>query len=133
VLDRIARQDQQRRIGSQPAIQQRLRPLRNVLKAGRELADAGRLHPDSEPKGYADSITQWAIWSQLEGWDEPAFGREFVERTKKNVTELKKPWSKALEQAVRSAIPNRWRDITMVLDEARKAAASNAAVPPVRP
>jgi hypothetical protein len=45
-----------------------------------------------------------------------------VERTKKNVVDLKKPWSKALEQAVRSAIPNRWRDITMVLDEARKAA-----------
>jgi hypothetical protein len=107
---------------AEPAIQQRLRPLRHVLKAGRELADAGRLHPDSEPKGYADSVTQWAIWSQTEGWDEAAFGREFVERTKKNVVDLKKPWSKALEQAVRSAIPNRWRDITMVLDEARKAA-----------
>jgi hypothetical protein len=48
------------------ALQDQYRALRAVLRAGRELAAAGRLHPDSEPSAYATSIRQWAsLSSQL--------------------------------------------------------------------
>ncbi len=39
----------------------------------------------------------------------------FVERTRKNLEELKQPWTRQTEGVVRRAATGRWRDIQMVL------------------
>jgi hypothetical protein len=99
------------------ALQQRFRPLRYVLQAGRRLGAAGALHPDSSPNGYIDAIKQYAVWTKLENWDVKKFGDEFLSRTRKNVEALKRPWTSQMEAGVRAAIPNRWQDITQVITE----------------
>jgi hypothetical protein len=102
-----------------PAMQQNFAPLKQVLQAGRVLAEKGKLHPDSEPNAYADSIRQYAVWSKQEGWDQKKFGDEFVDRTKKNAEARNVKWTPVIEQALRSAIPGRWGDITQVLNLAQ--------------
>jgi hypothetical protein len=105
-----------------PEAQQRLSPLRPVLQAGRRMAAEGRLHPDSDPGSYADSIRQWALWSRIEGFDERRYADAFVEHTRKNVEGAGQRWSRELEAGIRAAVPNRWRDITAVLAAAREPA-----------
>jgi hypothetical protein len=102
-----------------PAMQQNFAPLKQVLQAGRVLAEKGKLHPDSEPNAYADSIRQYAVWSKQEGWDEKKFGDEFVDRTKKNAEARNVKWTPVIEQALRSAVPGRWADITQLLNLAQ--------------
>lgn len=102
-----------------PAMQQNFAPLKQVLAAGRALAEKGKLHPDSEPNAYADSIRQYAVWSKQEGWDQKKFGDEFVDRTKKNAEARNVKWTPVIEQALRSAVPGRWADITQVLNLAQ--------------
>jgi len=98
-----------------PALQQKYQPMRLVLQAGRALAEKGKLHPDSEPQAYADSIRQYSVWAKQEGWDEKKFADNFVERTRKNAEMKKVKWTPQIENALRSAVPGRWRDITQVL------------------
>ena len=100
------------------AIQQTYAPAKPVLRAGRELAAAGKLHPDSDPKAYVDSIRQYALWTRLEGWDQKRFGDMFVERTKKNAEALHVKWTPQMENALRGAVPGRWNDISQVLQRA---------------
>jgi hypothetical protein len=102
-----------------PAMQQNFAPLKQVLQAGRTLAEKGKLHPDSEPNAYADSIRQYAVWSKQEGWDQKKFGDEFVDRTKKNAEARNVKWTPVIEQALRNAVPGRWADITQVLNLAQ--------------
>jgi len=102
------------------AVQDKLSPVRAVMQAGRELAAAGKFHPDSDAAAYNDSIRQYALWSKIEGWGEDKFGEVFVEKTKQNALSNKIKWTKQIEQAVRGLVPGRWRDISMVLDEAAK-------------
>ena len=66
-----------------PEVQEKYKPVRAVIRAGRELAEAGKFHPDSEPKAYMDSIRQYALWTKLEGWNQQQFADHFVERTGK--------------------------------------------------
>jgi hypothetical protein len=107
-----------------PAVQKRFRPLLEVLKTAHRVAAAGRLHPDSEPTAYAHSITQWAVWSREKGFDEASFGRAFLEHTRKNALAAGQKWSGDLEKSVRAAVPNRWRDIALVLAETPAPAAA---------
>jgi hypothetical protein len=102
-----------------PAMQQNFAPLKQILQAGRTLAEKGKLHPDSEPNAYADSIRQYAVWSKQEGWDQTKFGDEFIGRTKKNAEARNVKWTPVIEQALRGAIPGRWADITQVLNVAQ--------------
>ncbi|GAC1661041.1 MAG: hypothetical protein NVS9B4_12750 [Candidatus Acidiferrum sp.] len=99
-----------------PMMQEKYQPARLVLQAGRALAEKGKLHPDSDPDSYADSVRQYAVWAKQEGWDEKKFGDNFVERTKKNAEVRKVKWSQQIETALRGAVPGRWRDITQVLE-----------------
>ena len=103
-----------------PAVQDKLSPARAVMQAGRELAAAGKFHPDSDAAAYNDSIRQYALWTKIEGWGEDKFGEVFVEKTKQNALSNKIKWTKQIEQAVRGLVPGRWRDISMILDEAQK-------------
>src|SRR5579864_3282565 len=101
-----------------PEIQKKYKPVRAVIRAGRELAEAGNFHPDSEPKAYADSIRQYALWTKLEGWNQQQFTDHFVERTRKNAEAMQVKWTPQMESTLRNAAPGRWNDITQVLQRA---------------
>jgi hypothetical protein len=103
-----------------PAVQEKYKPVRAILEAGRKLAAAGQLHPDSAAAAYADFVRQHALWAELEHWSEQKFTEVFLERTKKNAEHMNVKWTKEMEDTLRAAAPGRWRDIAMVLDEARK-------------
>jgi hypothetical protein len=103
-----------------PEVQAKAAPLAKMLDAAEGLRDSGRLNPDSDPAGYFHSIRQWSIWVAMERLDERGFTEAFVERTRKNVQDLKRPWTKEMERAVRGAAPNRWRDIVQVLEGASR-------------
>jgi hypothetical protein len=98
-------------------VQQQFQPMRDVLRAGRALAEAGLLNPDSDPGAYATFIQQWAVWSRLEGWDLNEFTREFVDRTRQNVANLGGQWTNQMADVLRNAAPNRYNDILAVLVE----------------
>ena len=101
------------------ALQERFAPLRDVLQAGRRLHDAGLLNPDSDPEEYFHSIRQWALWSAQEGLDLGGFEEAFLEHTQKNFETAGQPWTEEIEGLVKSLVPNRWQDVTRILDEAR--------------
>jgi hypothetical protein len=100
------------------SLAQRFHALSRVVQAGDRLARSGGLHPDSDPRAYADSIKQWALWARLAGWSAPEFANAFVGRTRKNVEEMKRAWTPEMESAVRAAAPGRWSDIDRVLGAA---------------
>jgi len=102
------------------AVQDRYKFIRPVLQAGRELAAAGKFHPDSDPGEYANDIRQYSLWAKLENWDEQQFTEKFLEHTKKNADAKQVKWTKQLEQAVLALAPGRWRDVSMVLQEAQR-------------
>jgi hypothetical protein len=62
---------------------------------------------------------QWALWTKLEKWDAKKFGDMFLERTKKNLTELKVPVTRELENQIKGLVPGRWRDVQQVLTQAQ--------------
>jgi hypothetical protein len=99
-------------------VQQRYRSMRRLLEAGRSLAQAGVLNPDSEAGAYATFISQWALWTKQHGWDLPAFTREFIDRTRKNLASMGRPWSPDAEALLEQVAPNRFADILAVLLEA---------------
>lgn len=98
------------------AVQQEAGPVGRILAAAREGAEAGLLEPDSDPAAYVDAVTQWAIWVQREAMTRRMFERAFVERTRETFEQAGRDWSAELEDAVRSLVPNRWRDIGQVLE-----------------
>ena len=116
-----------------PAIQDRFKSLKPVLEAGSKLAASGQFHPDSEPNAYTDFIRQNALWAKMEGWGEQKFTEVFIERTKKNAEHMKMNWTKEMEQALRSAAPGRWGDISMVLEEAQKISGGSGAAKTSQP
>ena len=97
------------------AVQELYRPLRQVLEAGRRLAEQGLLNPDSDPEAYATFIQQWALWTQLEGWDLESFTREMVTHARKNIEDGGVEWVAEIEAALTGAAPNRFQDIQTVL------------------
>ncbi len=100
-------------------LQERYAPLRDVMRVGQELYDAGLLNPDSDPESYAHSIVQWALWTELEDLDEDRFTESFLEHTRRNLEAAGRRWTDEIEDAVEALVPNRWQDIQRVLAETR--------------
>lgn len=100
------------------AAQARIAPMRRILDAAKDLGRRQLLHPDSDPAEYVTAIKQWALWTERERWDQKKFGDAFLARTKKNMAALNQPWTRAVEDTVRGAVPGRWKDITAVLGRA---------------
>jgi hypothetical protein len=94
-----------------PALQQRYKPSANLLRAGR-FVDPSRYAAQADPARYGQSIQQWALWTKLENWNQDAFTSKFVERTKKNIADMKGRWSGDVEKVVRASAVTRWSDIT---------------------
>jgi hypothetical protein len=101
-----------------PELQRAYAPMRRVLQASRRMQESGRLNPDMNPVEYGHAIRQWAIWTREQGFTQETFGKAFVEHTRKSVIAAGRRWTPAVEQAVRSAVPGRWTDITAILAEA---------------
>jgi len=112
-----------------PEVQERYKPIRAVIRAGRELAAAGKFHPDGDAADYIISIRQYALWTRLENWNEEKFGEVFREKTKQIAEQSKVEWTKQLDDALRALVPGRWRDISMVLEGARRIEATDASRP----
>ena len=116
------------------ALQDKYQSIRAVLQAGRESAAARKLHPDNNDlTGYADDILQYAVWSKLDNWGQQKFSEMFIEHTKKNAQAMKVTWTKQMEQAVLNLAPGRWRDISMVLDEAQELSNTGASANEPKP
>jgi hypothetical protein len=98
--------------------QDRLKPLRQIVRAADNLAAARGLHPDSDPAEYMDFVKQYAIWTALERWDLRTFGEQFTARTKKHLETLKRPWTRDVEGQIRGLVPGRWADVQAVVNEA---------------
>jgi hypothetical protein len=98
-----------------PAVQAQFAPMRRVLEASRRLWDAGALTPDSDPRGYFDFVRQWSIWTLEQTFDETSFTKAFVDHTRKIVESQGRDWNRSIEDILRAAAPNRWRDIQRVL------------------
>jgi hypothetical protein len=98
-----------------PSVQQRFKGVTNVLRSGRLLERFKRLSPQGDAESYGHSVQQWALWTKLEGWNHDRFTSQFVERTKKNISEMKGKWNKDVEKAVRDSAVGRWADIGKIL------------------
>jgi hypothetical protein len=77
------------------------------------------LTPQGDAASYGHSVQQWALWTKLEGWSPERFTSQFLERTKKNISEMKGKWNKDVEKAVRDSAVGRWADIGKVLRVAK--------------
>lgn len=99
-------------------LQQKFAPVRRILEASRLVRAAGQLVPDSEPEGYFHSISQWAIWTREQNFNQRSYGDAFVGHTRKNFEAAGGRWSDATEQVVRKVVPSRWNDITKILQRA---------------
>lgn len=98
-----------------PSVQAQFSPARSVLRAAGMLDASGALTPDSDPKAYVESITQYAIWTKLEHWDERKYTDTWVDMTKKQIAAMKRQWTGEMETTVRRLAPGRWRDIQAIV------------------
>jgi hypothetical protein len=103
-----------------PEVQKKFQPMRSILRAARQVLDAGGLTPDSDPEQYFHSIAQWALWTREQGFDAKSFGEAFFERTRKNFEAAGQAWTKPIQETVRALVPNRWKDVERILREAEK-------------
>jgi len=92
------------RIAAQP-VQEKFQSTRSVLRAAHKL-------------GVDDDTTQYAVWSAVGNWDEQQFAVRFVEHSKKNAEAMNVNWTPQFESAVRAIVPERWRAVSLVLQEA---------------
>ena len=95
-------------------------PVRSILRTSTGLHNAGQLYPEAagDPEQYFHSIRQWSIWTHDNGFDEAAFAEAFVEHTMENVMAAGLEWTDEVEAQIRSWAPNRWQDITSILNGA---------------
>jgi hypothetical protein len=96
-------------------IQEKFAPMSKVLRSAYRVNSAGLLNPDSNPGAYADAIKQWAVWAVEQKFNEARFTDAFVGHTRKNVEAAGQQWSRPVEDTLRKASPNRWRDVAKVL------------------
>jgi hypothetical protein len=92
-------------------------PVRAVAETA---ARRGYLRPQGDPEAYGRFITQYAIWTALEHWDEARFTSEFVTRTRDQYAAAHKSWTSEAEQTLRALAPARWRDVRRVLAAAAR-------------
>jgi hypothetical protein len=103
---------------AQSQIQQQFQQSRAILKASRELYNAGKLHPDVAPEEYFHSIRQWALWTDEQGFDSKSFADAFIKHTRKNLEAAGGKWNKQYEKVLRGATGGRWSDIQAILEAA---------------
>jgi hypothetical protein len=95
-------------------------PVSRVLQAAQRLRDRKALTPDTDPDEYYHSVVQWAIWTTQEKFDRRAFDAAFITHARKNVVGAGEKWTREIEDAVKEIAPHRWRDVSKIVDEARK-------------
>jgi len=98
--------------------QEQFAPTRDVLEAAEQLNDMGLLPADSDPEAYFHSITQWAVWTEQQGFDEAAFTDAFVDHTREQVEAAGNQWTDQFDEVLRGAAPARWQNITRILETA---------------
>jgi len=101
------------------ATQQKYASLRYLDMAAARMSEKNEFHPDSNPEDYKNSIFQYAVWSELEGWGQEEFTQHFVERVKENVQAKNVQWTKEMENQLLAAAPGRWRDISEMRNQAQ--------------
>jgi hypothetical protein len=106
------------------ATQSTSEPLARIVDTALRLRDQKALNPDIDPDDYYHSVVQWAIWTEQEKFDQRAFVAAFTAYTRKNVESGKQRWTRDLEEAVREIATDRWRDVSRIVDEARKASSA---------
>jgi hypothetical protein len=102
------------------ATQSAAEPIARVVDTAVRLRDQKALHPDTDPDDYYHSVVQWAIWTEQEKFDQRAFAAAFAAYTRKNVVAGGQKWTREIEDAVREIAADRWRDVSRIVDEARK-------------
>lgn len=102
-----------------PGVRARYAPLERVVESARRLRVQKALSPDTDPDDYYHSIVQWAIWADQERFDEKAFAAAFAAYTKKNVIAAGAKWTRDMDAAVAEIVPNRWRDISRIVQNGR--------------
>ena len=107
------------RIADREAQQEAAR-FREIIGASRRLQELGKLHPDGDPESYFHSTRQWAAWADELELDRDGFEEAFVKHARRNFDAAGRPWSGEVEEQVRALVPNRWADLTAVLDEAER-------------
>lgn len=92
------------RIAPQSA-QEKFQSIRSVLRAAHKL-------------GVDDDTTQYSVWAAVGQWNALQFADRFVEHSRKNAEAMNVKWTPQFESAVRAIVPERWRTVSMVLQEA---------------
>ncbi len=98
-----------------PDVQQKYAAMSKILQSSYRVVKANALHPDSNPAAYTDSIKQWSLWTAEQNLNESRFTEAFIGLTKKNVEAAGQKWPQDADAAIRTAAPNRWRDIVTIL------------------
>lgn len=98
--------------------QEQFAPTRDVLEAAEQLSEMGLLPADSDPEAYFHSITQWAVWTEQQGFNEAAFTDAFVGHTRDQVEAAGNQWTDQFDEVLRGAAPARWQNITRILETA---------------
>ena len=101
-------------------VQKQFASVKHLLQGARKLNSEGLLRPDSNPTAYLDFIKQWSVWTEREKWNQSAFVDKWIEHTRKQAAGVGRTLTGADEKTLRSAAPNRWRDISAVIAEAAK-------------
>jgi len=103
------------------AAREQYAPMRLRRRVADFAASRGFLRPQGDPAAYGRSITQYAIWTKLEHWNETQFTDEFVRRSKDTITSEHKPWTTDTEKTLRALAPHRWKEIDAVIQTADQA------------
>jgi hypothetical protein len=105
-------------VAAPAATVQRFAPVQRLLRFADRAIVAGILKPQGDPVAYGHFIAQYAVWTELEGWDEPRFTTEFITRTRQTVIGSHETWSDESERTLRAVAPARWRDVQFVIANA---------------
>jgi hypothetical protein len=104
-----------------PAAEQaQFAPAATVRVMAETAASHGFLRTQGDAAEYGRFITQYAIWTSIEHWDQARFTDEFISRTKQEYAAAKKRWTRETEQTLRVLAPARWRDVQLAIGAARK-------------
>jgi len=108
--------------------QESYEPMRRILAASRELFDNDLLVADPGNPDYFHSLRQWAIWVDEKHLDRVAYEEAFVAHAQANFEAAGAQWSDDVEALVRDLVPQRWGDISAVLERAGLSVPSVVAV-----
>jgi hypothetical protein len=97
------------------AVQQQFAPMRAVRLVSEIAASGGYLKPQGGTADYGRFITQYAIWTKLEHWDQARFTDEFLRRSKQSFKVEHRQWTRDSERTLRALAPQRWSDIQFVM------------------